>query len=846
MTPEQNEKLTNIADDAEKALDTAKPEAIKVEEKSDMTVLVTNTEEEKKPATEYAEKAPDTETAEAKEPEQLPAQTPYTDDEDEDDNKIPFANDGVNYTFYDERVTANGNHSGEDALPYASNDLLIVADGLGGSGSFSHKNMDDTLFDPKKLDEVFHFNGDKTTKNYAKYMFSEFYRPQTELLPGGESPYPTLPKLAPNEYKKASEEKITFYKNTKKSGYFGSHLVAVLVKKYFTPENIARYFDAARNAPETAPAELGKEFTEYIRSELKAIHESVGFNKDLPPTNQHIYLPTTLASTLINEPEGKDYIELIPLYAGDSRIYCFTEKNGFQQVTAEDESAQTALMTNKITLSDDNFYINCTYVRIPKPCAVFSASDGLFDMMGENIDFEYYMLTIMNSATSFENFGEILAKSYFRMARPDDSCSIALHLSDMSFDDAKRIAEKKLDELIATYRDDKEHGVKYIFEENYTDGFRSVEDHLNTMFRRACEDVKTLEFFKKKAKETYADSREEIENIKKKVESERLEKESRIAAKRKEIGEVYKSYWKFDDSLPKLRNELIEKLNALKDKKYELIDSVGDDVRNINSEILASVGALSTLADKFPDALSKLKESESETLSKDYDIKVREITDEINNELALMRKEIKKLFETKKNRILPFLKSDSELTRLNKEINALNESITPQINAKIDALIGASLAAAEENTTDFNRCLDELIAQEEISDSLKLIPEGKRADAELIIRLKGEYDAARSDLRTFIAENADSMENIINHCIANHSHELLMLYAEEKPEFLSSYIASESKLSSVLKSYPQWAQRNDAISNEERLKDIVVNYYKRQKLYAQYDKTYYAIITPEN
>ncbi|MBR2459675.1 MAG: hypothetical protein IKB34_00375 [Clostridia bacterium] len=813
------------------------------EELNEKSVDVNDRKSEETPAeakNNNAAKAPDTEIGE--QVKEDGAQKEETDSDEE----IPEIPDNRNYVFYDERVAPNGNHTGEDAIPFASDSLLIVADGLGGAGGFVHKNVNDLLFDPNKLDDIFHFNGDKESLAYAKHMFSEFYRPQTPVN-GNDFPYPTLPKLPLKEYKKSDAERIAFFKGIKKSGYYGSHLVAVLMKKYFTAEKIAECFKTVNGAPDTDAEtdKLGKEFTSYIRDEMNRIHNEADLNKDALPTNQHIYLPTTLASALVNEPEGESYTELILFYAGDSRVYCFTEANGFQQVTADDESEQTALMTNKITISDENFYINCRYVRIPKPCAIFAASDGLFDMMGENIDFEFYMLSILKSASSFEEYGRILSENYFRVARPDDSCSIALHLSETDFDQIKKVGEKKLNQLLAEYQDDEKDGVKYIFTENYTDGYRSIEDHIDIMFRRACNDESIYAGFRKKAEETYADTGEKVEQVKAQVKREREEKEADLAKKKSSISDIYRKYWSFDDSYYRLRHELLETISELKDKRARLLNGVWEHLSSIPDEIRNSLNSLDALTEKFNAEIRKIKNFEALTLSEDTEKEVKAISREINDELENMRKELRKLFETKRSSILPFIKGDSQLTKLNKEITERENEIEGDLKDRFDAMIASSESAAEEKPEKFLAALNSLIASNNISELLSNVP-SELCDDDLnnIREAISMYHQAEDELKAFIEENENITKRVIDECIEEHSRELMMMYIEGNKAFLAGYISENAKLANVLKRYPQWAQGNDSISPEERFIDIVNNYHKRQKLYEKYDSTYNALIKP--
>ena len=254
-------------------------------------------------------------------------------------------------------------HKGEDAHPYVDDQLIMVADGMGGAAAIYHQKFNPELFEEEKLLDVL-FNGvfedysNETFVNYVTDSFSEFYAVKHCYF---DSIY-----------------------NMKKSGYFASRLVGAIVlhDSLYNEEHKAEKIFATLAACETEAdrdaylAGLGAEYKELIQTKLRAIAKNANLIYESSFVGLSL-LGTTLCATLYLEHE--DRVEALYLTAGDSRPYAWTEQGGLCQVLLDQEGAD-GTMTNVIKANEDeDFDIHCSYFSIAKPCVLFNASDGCFD-----------------------------------------------------------------------------------------------------------------------------------------------------------------------------------------------------------------------------------------------------------------------------------------------------------------------------------------------------------------------------------------------------------------------------------------------------------------------------------
>ncbi len=322
-------------------------------------------------------------------------------------------------------------YKGEDALPYADGQLLIVADGLGGAAAIRHTSIDSRLFDEETLPDtlfsgVFEDYSDPGFLGYVKKSFFELYA-----------------------VKDCYTDNVN---NIKKSGYFASRIVSAIVLHEFTYNKklaagsffgaLGRERDAAKKAK--AVADVGEYFTRTIAEKLRACANNANIIYESSYSGLSL-LGTTLTAALYQETGSET--EVLLLTAGDSRPYVWDEKDGLRQLIRDEERPDGG-MTNYIQLSDESrFTINSRYMKFRNPCVLFCASDGCFDSGSflSPLAFEKLLLDTAAASDSPEAMSATLHDFFVDHGRHDDSSTIAMKLCGYAnFDELRRAASRRL------------------------------------------------------------------------------------------------------------------------------------------------------------------------------------------------------------------------------------------------------------------------------------------------------------------------------------------------------------------------------------------------------------------
>ena len=336
-------------------------------------------------------------------------------------------------------------YQGEDSHPYADSDVLIVADGLGGRGGFPHTKIDARILDREELygvmfAPVFPSDVSDDFKNFVVDNFVENFETKDYYFDSDDT--------------------------TRRSGYFASRIVTAIALyeiKYnpeFAKAVVFDGFDTKTEEEKDALAlSLGKRLAELILEKLTAIAELVGFEMEV--SNKGAYLlPSTLTVALMNEKE--ESVDVLYLWAGDSRGYIWNVTDGMAQVTEDHERDET--MTNLITLSRP-FTVEGRFLTVKKPCAIFNASDGVYKPPSFicPIDQEYILLLAIDMFDNEAAAMDFLEKQY-NMLSPDDSSTLALYgCGYETFAEFKSAVKERLAVIKENYVDKLEG----IFERDY-------------------------------------------------------------------------------------------------------------------------------------------------------------------------------------------------------------------------------------------------------------------------------------------------------------------------------------------------------------------------------------------
>lgn len=296
---------------------------------------------------------------------------------------------------------------GEDAYPYADQDIIVVADGLGGRGGYPH-----TKINKKILDRDLFYN----------IVFAPVFGAAVSM---------DFQNFVVNSFSEIFDTKDYYFENsatTRSSGYFASRLVTAITLyelKYNPYFHKALIFSRVRSASPTEKDNIvqayGDKLAQLIRDKLSQIAANVGFEVETKISGAYL-LPSTLTATLVDD--RGDHVDTIYFWAGDSRGYSWDEK-GLAQVTEDHEKDET--MTNLITLTKP-FRIESRFVSMPKPCILFNATDGCYKcpVFDSPFDLEYIFLKSIDESTDFNGSSAYLSSQFNEIGRHDDSNTMSL------------------------------------------------------------------------------------------------------------------------------------------------------------------------------------------------------------------------------------------------------------------------------------------------------------------------------------------------------------------------------------------------------------------------------------
>lgn len=380
----------------------------------------------------------------------------------------------MQFRLHQQRETLN-TPIGEDAAPYLSDDLLMVADGLGGTGGFIHTKIVPEVFDREKIFSTLY----KKMYDVESDETPEFLKEHLENLYGDH-----IFKISYDKYLE------NLKKNGRTSGYFASRMLTGLIlcelnyNKDLKKEII---FDKLTSAKDNL-RDIEKEYEELFHQIIAEKYPKVAKNAGLKVesiVNNNPLLPSTLSMVFYDEHD--DYVDTLFVWAGDSRAYTLNllgndNSTGLSQITEDDEFNETM---NNCVYANLPFKINCKYLRLPKPCILFTCSDGCFDTFTNSVCFEWYLLDLFKNQSSTEDFKKALHDTYSNYA-PDDSSTMAFksfgyEIPENAEDDYQTIKDKALIR-IEQFEKDYLGDVNDFFTANYKSEFNEINQKIHKVF----------------------------------------------------------------------------------------------------------------------------------------------------------------------------------------------------------------------------------------------------------------------------------------------------------------------------------------------------------------------------
>ncbi len=321
-------------------------------------------------------------------------------------------------------------YSGEDGRPYVDDRLIMVADGLGGTGAIRHSKINPGVLDEDTALHTF-FSKDMYEHLDDERMVSYFKSSFRELF------------LLKDNYCKTPHA-------YKKSGYIGSRITTFIVLYHalfderFNPEKLFGDYEALDDAAKADfEKALGETMTDIIKTELHQVAENANIIRETEKEKLEV-MATTLCSTIYLEHD--DYVEAFYFVVGDSRPYVWTCENGLQQVIGGQEGNAGAMLD--CICEGGKFSVVCEYHKFAKPCVLFNASDGCFDSVKFNVSplgFEKLVLDAFAESGSLEETEQRLISEFDEYGTHDDSSTMALSsFGYASFEDLQDACKRRL------------------------------------------------------------------------------------------------------------------------------------------------------------------------------------------------------------------------------------------------------------------------------------------------------------------------------------------------------------------------------------------------------------------
>ena len=237
--------------------------------------------------------------------------------------------------------------------------------------------------------------------------------------------------------------------------YFASRLARETVKEYF---NALFETESTEIQEKTTWGDLKAELGEKFKKKAAELDKNPSIIKS--PLIKR--LPTTMAAIYFREnPENSEQYMCYPIWAGDSRCYVLTSREGLQQLTQDElilagdafeNIRDESPLTNCIN-ADTDFWLRSKAISERSPCVLLVATDGCFGYLSTPMHFENLLLRTLQMSEDEKRWEEKLIDKFQKIAGDDVSMAIVAIGWDDDFKTFKQGFKDRYDTIKKTYID---------------------------------------------------------------------------------------------------------------------------------------------------------------------------------------------------------------------------------------------------------------------------------------------------------------------------------------------------------------------------------------------------------
>lgn len=402
------------------------------------------------------------------------------------------------------------------------------------------------------------------------------------------------------------------------SAYYGARLCAIYTRQYFETHDIFSDPDHSVQA-----------YKAFLQDKLKTFIREHGFKKTIIGRGLKL-LPTTLAAAFYQVRENS--IDVIVLWAGDSRVYCLSARQGLQQLTIDDIAGEfdaldaigNTTMTNCIS-GDDDFTLHYARYQLPRSenLMLLAMSDGCFDYLPTPMDLEYVIenaISALLDHDEFEALSEMLESFYQDDIIKDDTTMAAVIFDETDVKTAKQQYAERYEMIDVTFRQPTKGAYEVLdHEQSYVNshmievnkGMRDISHEITDYFSHVLSDTSRLETWPLRNRIMDLSCLSHLKDVEQENYAARVQLQQQIQQLNREFDALY---LKFVDDYSHLYLDLHPDLKEKEEMTLNMQKPLGEQEHKeiTDEDIIASLRAQDLMTQEIKDFLADQKQMHDE------------------------------------------------------------------------------------------------------------------------------------------------------------------------------------------------------------------------------------------